>query len=59
MSTAVTVDEFEALRPYLLSVAYRLTGTFADAEDAAFVATSDAKRLLLLVDRPSSRQPSR
>ena len=34
MSTAVTVDEFEALRPYLLSVAYRLTGTFADAEDA-------------------------
>lgn len=28
------VDEFEALRPHLLSVAYRLTGTFADAEDA-------------------------
>lgn len=28
------VDEFEELRPHLLSVAYRLTGTFADAEDA-------------------------
>ena len=28
------VDEFEALRPHLLSVGYRLTGTFADAEDA-------------------------
>ena len=28
------VDEFEALRPHLLAVAYRLTGTFADAEDA-------------------------
>ena len=28
------VDEFEGLRTHLLSVAYRLTGTFADAEDA-------------------------
>lgn len=28
------VDEFERLRPHLLSVAYRLTGTLADAEDA-------------------------
>ncbi len=27
------VDELEALRPHLLAVAYRLTGTFADAED--------------------------
>lgn len=27
-------DEFERLRPHLLTVAYRLTGTFADAEDA-------------------------
>jgi RNA polymerase sigma-70 factor (ECF subfamily) len=27
------VDDFEALRSYLLSVAYRLTGTFVDAED--------------------------
>ncbi len=27
------VDDFEALRPHLLAVAYRLTGTFADAED--------------------------
>jgi len=26
-------DDFEALRPQLLSVAYRLTGTFSDAED--------------------------
>jgi RNA polymerase sigma-70 factor (ECF subfamily) len=31
MTTAV--DEFEALRPQLLAVAYRLTGTVADAED--------------------------
>lgn len=28
------VDEFEELRPHLLSVAYRLTGTVVDAEDA-------------------------
>src|ERR1700681_4469353 len=27
------VGEFEALRPHLLTVAYRLTGTIADAED--------------------------
>ncbi|MGH3563354.1 MAG: sigma factor, partial [Mycobacterium sp.] len=27
------MDDFEALRPQLLAVAYRLTGTFADAED--------------------------
>ncbi|MCV7383618.1 sigma-70 family RNA polymerase sigma factor [Mycolicibacter longobardus] len=27
------VDDFEALRPHLLAVAYRLTGVFADAED--------------------------
>jgi RNA polymerase sigma-70 factor, ECF subfamily len=27
-------DEFERLRSHLLAVAYRLTGTFADAEDA-------------------------
>ncbi len=27
------IDEFEELRPHLLSVAYRLTGTIADAED--------------------------
>jgi RNA polymerase sigma-70 factor (ECF subfamily) len=27
------VSDFEALRPHLLAVAYRLTGTFADAED--------------------------
>lgn len=33
MVTTTAVDEFETLRPYLLSVAYRLTGTFADAED--------------------------
>lgn len=31
MTTAV--DDFEALRPHLLAVAYRLTGMFADAED--------------------------
>lgn len=28
------VDVFETLRPHLLTVAYRLTGSFADAEDA-------------------------
>ncbi len=28
------IDEFEGLRPHLLTVAYRLTGTVADAEDA-------------------------
>ncbi|MCG5431716.1 sigma-70 family RNA polymerase sigma factor [Mycobacterium sp. MYCO198283] len=28
-----SVAEFEAQRPHLLAVAYRLTGTFADAED--------------------------
>ncbi len=34
MTAAQRADEFEALRSHLLSVAYRLTGTFADAEDA-------------------------
>ena len=34
MTIAQHTDEFESLRPHLLSVAYRLTGTFADAEDA-------------------------
>ncbi|GAS99108.1 RNA polymerase sigma factor SigJ [Mycolicibacterium canariasense] len=33
MTTAARADEFEALRPHLLAVAYRLTGTYADAED--------------------------
>lgn len=33
MTSAQQVSEFEALRPHLLSVAYRLTGTLADAED--------------------------
>jgi RNA polymerase sigma-70 factor (ECF subfamily) len=33
MTSAQQVDEFEALRPHLLAVAYRLTGTVADAED--------------------------
>ncbi|CAM4433947.1 RNA polymerase sigma factor SigJ [Mycobacterium basiliense] len=31
--TSTQVAEFEALRPHLLSVAYRVTGTVADAED--------------------------
>ena len=31
--TSTQVSEFEALRPHLMSVAYRLTGTVADAED--------------------------
>lgn len=34
MTTAQWADEFESLRPHLLAVAYRLTGTYADAEDA-------------------------
>lgn len=33
MTASARVDEFEDLRPHLLAVAYRLTGTFADAED--------------------------
>ena len=33
MTTAARTDQFEALRPHLLAVAYRLTGTYADAED--------------------------
>jgi len=31
--TSAANDEFEALRPHLLAVGYRLTGTYADAED--------------------------
>jgi RNA polymerase sigma-70 factor (ECF subfamily) len=34
VTAAQRVDEFEALRPDLLAVGYRLTGTYADAEDA-------------------------
>ncbi|MCU1695171.1 MAG: polymerase, sigma-24 subunit, subfamily [Mycobacterium sp.] len=34
MTTAARTDEFERQRSHLLAVAYRLTGTFADAEDA-------------------------
>jgi RNA polymerase sigma-70 factor, ECF subfamily len=33
MTASTRVDEFEELRPHLLAVAYRLTGTMADAED--------------------------
>jgi RNA polymerase sigma-70 factor (ECF subfamily) len=33
MTSEQQVTEFEALRPHLMSVAYRLTGTVADAED--------------------------
>src|SRR5215210_1154361 len=33
MTASTRIDEFEELRPHLLSVAYRLTGTVADAED--------------------------
>jgi RNA polymerase sigma-70 factor, ECF subfamily len=33
MTSTQQVSEFEALRPHLMSVAYRLTGTVADAED--------------------------
>lgn len=33
MPVAQQVSEFEELRPHLMSVAYRLTGTIADAED--------------------------
>src|SRR3954468_21280510 len=34
MTASTRVDEFEELRSHLLAVAYRLTGTVADAEDA-------------------------
>ncbi|MGV0715461.1 sigma-70 family RNA polymerase sigma factor [Mycolicibacterium sp. XJ662] len=33
MTASTRVDEFENLRPHLLAVGYRLTGTVADAED--------------------------
>ena len=33
MTTGARVEEFEQLRPHLLAVAYRLTGTLVDAED--------------------------
>jgi RNA polymerase sigma-70 factor, ECF subfamily len=33
MTETDQVEEFQALRPHLLAVAYRLTGTVADAED--------------------------
>lgn len=33
MTTAQYTEDFERLRPHLLSVAYRLTGVYADAED--------------------------
>ena len=33
MTSAQEVGQFEALRPHLMAVAYRLTGTVADAED--------------------------
>lgn len=33
MTASARVDQFEELRPHLLAVAYRLTGTYADAED--------------------------
>jgi hypothetical protein len=33
VTASTRVDEFEQLRPHLLAVAYRLTGTVADAED--------------------------
>jgi RNA polymerase sigma-70 factor, ECF subfamily len=33
MTAAQQVAEFEALRPHLMAVAYRVTGTVADAED--------------------------
>lgn len=33
MTASAWADEFEELRPHLLAVGYRLTGTYADAED--------------------------
>ncbi|MDV3130072.1 sigma-70 family RNA polymerase sigma factor [Mycobacterium sp. 21AC1] len=33
MTASARVTEFEELRPHMLAVAYRLTGTYADAED--------------------------
>lgn len=33
MTASARAEEFEALRPHLLAVGYRLTGTYADAED--------------------------
>jgi len=33
VTASTRVEEFEQLRPHLLAVAYRLTGTLVDAED--------------------------
>ncbi|MGK2867372.1 MAG: sigma-70 family RNA polymerase sigma factor [Mycobacterium sp.] len=33
MTAGAQTEEFESLRPHLLAVGYRLTGTYADAED--------------------------
>lgn len=33
MTAAQQVSEFQSLRPHLMAVAYRLTGSVADAED--------------------------
>ena len=46
------VSEFEALRPHLMSVAYRLTGTVADAEDIV-------QEAWLRWDRPVPRRDRR
>ena len=49
------VDAFEAERPRLINVAYRLTGSVADAEDAV-----QESWLRLARDSPSSaRRPPR
>jgi DNA-directed RNA polymerase specialized sigma24 family protein len=45
MASVQQVSEFEALRPQLLAVAYRLTSTFADGADPLGSAVVAAERL--------------
>ncbi|CAJ1502266.1 sigma-70 family RNA polymerase sigma factor [[Mycobacterium] kokjensenii] len=47
------VEDFEALRPHLLAVAYRLTGVFADAEDIV----QDAWMRFAAAERDQIRDP--
>lgn len=54
MTTAGRTEDFEGLRPHLLAVAYRLTGTFADAEDAV----QDAGCVGMPSDRGAMRSPT-
>ena len=59
MTATTRVDEVEELRPHLLSVAYRLTGTLADAEDMVQDAWLPLGRCDGGFDHRSAGMPSR